>query len=153
KERIERARDGQILRSPERDVGQIAEVVAPREARRGDSIPNGGELRKYERVAEPIGLRRVLVEAIRESGAENSAEIAIGCRPLCHGTAEEREVVLLVKADRVDVTVAGAEKTIASATIQLNASTLERVIGIGESASLEIGGERVGMMLHAIVVE
>ena len=79
-------------------------------------------------------------------------EIAVDRRPLRRRAPEKRQVAVTVIADGIIVVHAGAQPAVARAAVVLDAAALERVIGIGVRAPLEIGGEGMRLLQVPIAV-
>ena len=152
-EMIDGPADWEVLRSPQAEERRIAEVVAPGQTRRGEAIPDRGQRAQLERVRQAIRLRRVHVQAVRKRRPEHRREVAIERRPSRRRRREERHVALRVVTDRVDVVRAGAQPAVARAVVVLDATSAVRMVGIGMSASLVIGCQRICRMRNTVGVD
>jgi len=108
-------------------------------------------------------LRRLLVDpALYREAAERCftssrpftyPAVYAGIAPYIDRAAEERQVLLPVVADRIEVVAVRAQPAVARAAVPLDPGAVVGVVGIGVRAALEVGRERVGPVRHARRVE
>src|SRR5258705_11000332 len=99
-------------------------------------VPDRRQRARLERVAEAIGLRRMLIEAVGKGRSHHRREILIARRPVGRGPGEERHIIDPVVPDRVLVVVTGAQETIARSAVVFGAGAVVGMIGIGMSTAL-----------------
>src|SRR6266566_721347 len=92
-EHIDRATDRRVLGPPQPQERHVAVVVPARHPLGGQPVPDRRQLRDVEAVFNPVGLARVLVDAIGEGRAQDGAEVLVEGRPVGNRAAEEGEAL------------------------------------------------------------
>ena len=87
-----RRADRKVLRTPQRQERDIAEIVTAADAVVGQPVPNRGQLRYRGGVAKAIGLCGVLVDAVGKGFGHNRGEIPAACRPSRSGLPQESQI-------------------------------------------------------------
>ena len=142
-ELLVRVRDRVVLPVPEQQEADVAAVVAAGDLRGREPVPDRRQVDTVERVVQPVGDAAVEVEAIGEGRPQDRREIAVaGCeRGRC--AAEERQILLPVVADRIEVAAGLAQPAVARAVVPLDAGPVVGVVGIRVRAALVVGRQRV----------
>ena len=139
-ERGERGGNREIRVSPEGDERHVAVVVATgRPARMIELVPNGGEGGLGERIVEAVGLRRVLEETVGIGRGQDGAEVAVAGRVGPGQPAHEGAVGGRVVADGEGVVGGVREEAVHLALVVLQAPSPVGVVGVGETAAVELG--------------
>src|SRR6267154_1715439 len=127
-------RDASILWSPEPEKRKIGIVIVGADTGGGEPVPNYGEGAGSCRVAEAIGLRGVQENPIGEGRAKDGGEIAVARCVVAGESGVERNVVLFVIADGINVIGAGTQEAVHFAAVVLDAAAVVGMIGIGMRA-------------------
>ena len=129
--------DRHVLRSPQGEERDVGVVVGRADARVRAPVPDGRHRGDVGVVVQPVGPRRVLVEAVRVGLGHHGAEVAVTRRPVRRRLAEEAQVGLVVVADREAVVLAGLQPAVGGVATQLDPAPLVGVVRVGA----ETGGE------------
>ena len=156
----DRARVLQPAGAPERADGDVVEEVVVGHAglveRRGDRVVRepGRVLRLGRQlvVAVAVGLPRPHVLAVGQRRAHERAVEAVERRERLRRVLDEAEVALGVVGDREHVVVAGAQEAVAPAAVELGATAVPRVVGVGMPAALEVGRHALRLVPDPVLV-
>src|SRR6266853_3933913 len=128
------SRDARVLWSPKPEKRKIGIVVVGAHSGGEESVPNGRHRAGSGGIAEASGLRGVQENTIGERRAKNRREIAVARRVVSGERGVERDVVLFVIADGINVVGAGTQEAVHFATVVLDAAAIVGMIGIGMRA-------------------
>ncbi len=159
----DRLDDWQVSGAEDADEREVAEVVGDLQPLGEHQVPDrqppveAAPGRPEQHVLhlgvglDPARLSRVHVLAVRPGRAEQRAEVAVVQREGVRDRWQERDVPLVVVAER-EVVVGGFPEAVQRAAVVLPAPALPGVVGVLEGAALEVRRERVGRMLVPVVI-
>src|SRR5690242_2730181 len=93
------------------------------------------------------------VEPVRKRGTQDRREVPVARGPSWTGSRKKRQVGRSVISDRIRVVRTGAQPSVTRTVVVLDAGTIIGMVGVGMSASLVVGRERICRMLDAICID
>src|SRR6267142_1605191 len=145
-------RNASVLWSPEPEEWKIGIVIVGADTGGGEPVPNCGEGAGSCRVAEAIGLRGVQENPIGKRRAKDGGEIAVARCVVAGESGVERNVVLFVIADGINIVGAGTQEAVHFAAVVLDATAVVGMIGIGMRAPGVVPRKRISVVSDALLV-